>query len=77
MSHDGSDEANMSRQVFFNARSDGLSNNFNACSPSVKARLFRTFCTNKYCYVATFGIIGIFYTRRLYRFSNLHAVFLV
>ena len=50
MTHDGSDEANMSRQRgFFYARSNGLSKNFNACSPSVKATLFRTFCSNMYC----------------------------
>ena len=50
MTHDGSDEANMSRQRgFLYARSNGLSNNFNACSPSVKATLFRSFCSNMYC----------------------------
>ena len=50
MTHDGSDEANLSRQRgFFYARSNGLSKNFNACSPSVKATLFRTFCSNMYC----------------------------
>ena len=50
ITHDGSDEANMSRQRgFFYARSNGLSKNFNACSPSVKATLFRTFCSNMYC----------------------------
>ena len=50
MTHDGSDEANMSGQRgFFYARSNGLSKNFNACSPSVKATLFRTFCSNMYC----------------------------
>ena len=44
------DEANLSRQRgFFYARSNGLSKNFNACSPSVKATLFRTFCSNMYC----------------------------
>ncbi len=50
MTHDGSDEANMSRQRgFFYARSNGLSKNFNACSPSVKATLFKTYCSNMYC----------------------------
>ena len=50
ITHDGSDEANMSRQRgCFYARSNGLSNNCNACSPSVKATLFRTFCSNMYC----------------------------
>ena len=50
MTHDGSDEANMCRQRgFFYARSNGLSKNFNACLPSVKATLFRTFCSNVYC----------------------------
>ena len=50
ITHDGFDEANMSRQRgFFYARSNGLSKNFNACSPSVKATLFRTFCSNMYC----------------------------
>ena len=50
ITHDGSDEANMSRQRgCFYARSNGLSKNFNACSPSVKATLFRTFCSNMYC----------------------------
>ena len=50
ITHDGSDEANMSRQRgFFYARSNGLSKNFNACTPFVKATLFRTFCSNMYC----------------------------
>ena len=49
ITHDGSDEANMSRQRFFYARSNGLSKNFNACSSSVKATLFRAFCSNMYC----------------------------
>ena len=49
MTHAGSDEANLSRQRFFYARSNGLSKNVNACSPSVKATLFRTFCSNMYC----------------------------
>ena len=50
MTHDCSDEANKSRQRgFFYARSNGLSKNVNACSPSVKATLFRTFCSNMYC----------------------------
>ena len=48
MTHDGSDEANLSRQGLFYARSNGLSKNVNACSPSVKATLFRTFCSNMY-----------------------------
>ena len=50
ITHDGSDEANMSRQRgCFYACSNGLSKNFNACSPSVKATLFITFCSNMYC----------------------------
>ena len=50
MTHDGSDEANMSRQRgFLYTRSNGLSKNFNACSPSEKATLFRTFCSKMYC----------------------------
>ena len=44
MTHDGSDDATLSRQRFFYARSNGLSKNFNAYSPSVKTTLFRTFC---------------------------------
>ena len=49
VTHDGSDEANMSRQRgFFYAHSNGLSKNVYACSPSVKATLFRTFCSNMY-----------------------------
>ena len=50
ITHDGSDEANMSRQRgFFLCAQQCLSKNFNACSPSVKATLFRTFCSNMYC----------------------------
>ena len=40
----------MSRQrYFFYAHSNGLFKNFHACSPSVKAMLFKTFCSNMYC----------------------------
>ena len=50
MTHDGSDEANISRpRGFFYARSNGLSKHFNPCLPSVKATLFRTLCSNMYC----------------------------
>ena len=36
MAHDGSDDANLSRQKsFVYARSNGISKNVNACSPSV------------------------------------------
>ena len=49
MTHDGSDEANLNRQRFFYARNNGLSKIVNVCSPSVKATLFRTVCSNMYC----------------------------